>query len=134
MEELTAWAYKVMIYPWDASEQLITILLYGKKPGEGKPRPEMGAIHFHADGVKLHKAAYETGGDGRQLHVYHMPITMYHAVLTTLREDESVQVRLLALDYLAAHSVDRNRIRELLRDNRRPGDEALMVRLAQHES
>lgn len=56
------------------------------------------------------------------------------AVLVTLREDESVQVRLLAIDYLAAHRVDRDRIRELLQENPRPGHEALMVRLAEFES
>ena len=56
------------------------------------------------------------------------------ALLTTLREDESVQVRLLAIDYLAAHRVDRERIREHLQENPQPGDEALMVRLAEYES
>lgn len=56
------------------------------------------------------------------------------AVLKTLREDESVQMRLLALDYLAAHSIDRDVIRDTIRDNERPGDEALMVRLAEYES
>ena len=56
------------------------------------------------------------------------------AVLKTLREDESVQMRLLALDYLAAHSIDRDVIRETIRENQRPGDEALMVRLAEYES
>ena len=87
MDDLTAWAYKVMIYPWDATEQLITILLFGKNPGDGKPRPEVGAIYFHADGAKLDNAAIETGDDGQPRHVYHMPISMYHAVLTTLREE-----------------------------------------------
>lgn len=55
------------------------------------------------------------------------------AVLATLRDDESVQMRLLALDYLAAHSVDRDRIREVIEERERPGDEALMVRLAEYE-
>jgi hypothetical protein len=56
------------------------------------------------------------------------------AVLVTLREDESVQMRMLALDYLAAHSIDRNVIRETIRENQEPGDEALMLRLAEYES
>ena len=56
------------------------------------------------------------------------------AVLETLREDKSVQMRLLALDYLAAHSIDRNVIRDTIRENQRPGNEALMVRLAEYES
>jgi hypothetical protein len=55
------------------------------------------------------------------------------AVLATLRDDESVQMRLLALDALAAHSVDRRRLREAIREKERPGDEALMVRLAQFD-
>jgi hypothetical protein len=55
------------------------------------------------------------------------------AVLATLREDDSVQMRLLALDSLAAHSVDRGRIREAIQEKARPGDEALLVRLAQVE-
>jgi hypothetical protein len=55
------------------------------------------------------------------------------AVLATLRDDDSVQMRLLALDSLAAHSVDRGRIREVIQEKVRPGNEALMVRLAEHE-
>jgi hypothetical protein len=86
MDELTAWAYQVMIYPWNEKDQLITILLFGKKP-EGQERPTIGAIHFHADGAVLKDAAYETGDQGQQVHTYHMPISMYHAVLTTLREE-----------------------------------------------
>jgi hypothetical protein len=57
-----------------------------------------------------------------------------NAVLTTLREDESVQMRLLALDYLAAHRIDRDVIRETIRENQQPGNEALLVRLAEYES
>jgi len=87
MEELTAWAYQVMIYPWKQSEQLITILLFGKSPGDGKPRPTVGTIHFHAEEAELRTAAFEQGTEGQQVHVYHMPISMYHAVLTTLREE-----------------------------------------------
>ena len=56
------------------------------------------------------------------------------AVLVTLRDDESVQMRLLALDYLAAQSVDGDRIRETIERSERPGDEALMVRLAEYEN
>jgi len=56
------------------------------------------------------------------------------ALLATLRDDESVQMRLLALDYLAAQSVDGDRIRETIERSERPGDEALMVRLAYYEN
>jgi hypothetical protein len=56
------------------------------------------------------------------------------AVLGTLRDDESVQMRLLALDHLAAERVDGERIRETIEKSRRPGDEALMVRLADYEN
>ncbi len=55
------------------------------------------------------------------------------AVLAALRDDDAVQMRLLALDALAAHSVDRGRIREAIREKPRPGDEALRVRLAEYE-
>ena len=53
------------------------------------------------------------------------------AILTTLREDESVQMRLLALDALAEHRVDRELIRETIQQEARPGNEALLVRLAE---
>jgi len=55
------------------------------------------------------------------------------AVLEALREDPSVQMRLLALDSLALHDVDRVRLREAIRKDPRPGNEALRVRLAEHE-
>lgn len=55
------------------------------------------------------------------------------AVIDALRDDESVQVRLLALEYLASHDTDPGRIREVLRERDRPGDEALIVRLAEYE-
>jgi hypothetical protein len=55
------------------------------------------------------------------------------AVLAALRDDQAVPMRLLALDALAAHSVDRGRIRDAIRENPRPGDEALRVRLARYE-
>jgi hypothetical protein len=55
------------------------------------------------------------------------------AVLAALRDDDAVQMRLLALDSLAAHSVDRGRIREAIREKPRPGNEALRVRLAEYE-
>ena len=54
-------------------------------------------------------------------------------MLETLRRDDAVQMRLLALDYLAGHSTDRDRIREVIRESERPGDEALRVRLAQYD-
>jgi hypothetical protein len=56
------------------------------------------------------------------------------AVLATLRDDEAVQMRLTALEYLAAHSVDRDRIREAIDQGERPGDEALKVQLARHDN
>jgi hypothetical protein len=55
------------------------------------------------------------------------------AVLSTVRGDESVQMRLLALDYLAAHRFDREQIREVIQEEARPGNEALLVRLAEFE-
>ncbi len=55
------------------------------------------------------------------------------AVLATLRDDESVQMRLLALEYLAGHSVDRTRIREVIEENEQPGDAALRARLTDFE-
>lgn len=54
------------------------------------------------------------------------------AVLERLRVDESVQMRLLALDYLAGYSADHDRIREVIQESDRPGDEALKVRLARY--
>ena len=56
-----------------------------------------------------------------------------NAVLATLRDDASVQMRLLALEYLAEHSVDRERLRRAIEETKRPGDEALKVRLAEYE-
>ena len=55
------------------------------------------------------------------------------ALLATLRDDESVQMRLVALDYLTGHSVDGERIREAIEGRERPGDEALKVQLARYE-
>lgn len=57
------------------------------------------------------------------------------AVMAALGDDEAVQVRLLALESLAAHHVDHDRIRDAIRERRgrAPGDEALMVRLAEYE-
>ena len=53
------------------------------------------------------------------------------AILETLKDDESVQMRLLALDCLAKKPIDRGRIRSVIREGGRSGDEALLVRLAQ---
>lgn len=55
------------------------------------------------------------------------------AVMVALRDDPSVQVRLLALESLASHRVDHDRIRDVIRGGEGPGDEALMVRLAEYE-
>ena len=55
------------------------------------------------------------------------------AVLATLRDDESVQMRLLALDSLAGHSVDRERIRQVIETVERPDDAALLVRLTEYD-
>ena len=53
--------------------------------------------------------------------------------LDALRDDAAVQMRLLALDYLAPRSADHQSIRTVIEENRRPGDEALMIRLAEYE-
>ena len=55
------------------------------------------------------------------------------AVIATLRDDPSVQVRLAALESLASHRVDPKRIREAIRERPEPGNEALVVRLAELE-
>ena len=55
------------------------------------------------------------------------------AMLATLREDPAVQMRLLALDALAAHDADRDLVRQAIREGPRPGGEALEVRLAAYE-
>jgi hypothetical protein len=55
------------------------------------------------------------------------------AMLAALRDDESVQMRLLALDCLAAWRIDHERIRRAIGTRERPGDEALLVRLARYE-
>lgn len=55
------------------------------------------------------------------------------ALMAALRDDPSVQVRLAALELLASRRVDRGRIREAIREQERPGDQALMVRLADLE-
>ena len=52
------------------------------------------------------------------------------ALIATLRDDESVQMRLEALESLAAHRVDPARIRDVIREGERSGNEALLVRLA----
>jgi len=54
------------------------------------------------------------------------------AVLTTLREDDSVQMRLEALDYLAAH-LEPAAIRRAIGDSGAPGNAALIVRLGEYE-
>ena len=55
------------------------------------------------------------------------------AVLATLRDDDSMQMRLLALEYLAGHRVNRNLIREAIKKSERPNDRALLVRLTEYE-
>lgn len=55
------------------------------------------------------------------------------ALMAALRDDPSVQVRLAALESLVSHRVDHGRIREAIRERERPGDQALMVRLADLE-
>jgi hypothetical protein len=87
MGELTAWAYRVLIYPWNTDLPLITILLLGKKPGGDQPRPKVGSINFYPEDADLPEATVETGGSGEKTHVYHMPISMYDPILTTLREE-----------------------------------------------
>jgi hypothetical protein len=87
MAQLTAWAYKVKIYPWKSSPPQVTIELLGKKPGEDQPRPLVGVIHFHADGGALPADALESGDGGGPVHVYHMPVSMFHTLHTALREE-----------------------------------------------
>jgi len=55
------------------------------------------------------------------------------ALMAALRDDPSVQVRLASLELLASRPIDHGRIREAIRENERPGDQALMVRLADLE-
>ena len=55
------------------------------------------------------------------------------ALITALRDDPSVQVRLAALESLTSHRVDPRRIREAIRERPEPGNEPLMVRLAELE-
>jgi hypothetical protein len=55
------------------------------------------------------------------------------AMMGALRSDPSVQVRLAALESLASHRVDPHRIRDAIRERPDPGNEALMVRLAELE-
>jgi hypothetical protein len=55
------------------------------------------------------------------------------ALMAALRDDPSVQVRLVALESLVSHRIEHGRIREAIRENESPGDQALMVRLADLE-
>jgi hypothetical protein len=55
------------------------------------------------------------------------------ALITALRDDPSVQVRLAALESLTSHRVDPRRIRDAIRERPEPGNEPLMVRLAELE-
>ncbi|HEX4826258.1 MAG TPA: HEAT repeat domain-containing protein [Candidatus Polarisedimenticolaceae bacterium] len=55
------------------------------------------------------------------------------ALMDALKDDPSVQVRLAALESLASRPVDRRQIREAIRTRPAPGNEALMVRLAELE-
>ena len=55
------------------------------------------------------------------------------ALMDALRDDPSVQIRLAALESLTSHHIDHGRIRKVIRESERPGDEALMVRLAELE-
>ena len=55
------------------------------------------------------------------------------AVLLTLKEDRSVQMRLLALDYLANRHVDHDLLRRTVQEADSEADAALLVRLADYE-
>jgi hypothetical protein len=55
------------------------------------------------------------------------------ALIATLRDDPSVQVRLAALESLTAHRVDHRQLREAIEVRPGPGNEPLMVRLAEVE-
>ena len=54
-------------------------------------------------------------------------------MLDTLREDESVRMRLLALDYLASRSFDPEILRRTVEESATDADAALMVRLASYD-
>jgi HEAT repeats len=55
------------------------------------------------------------------------------ALITALRDDPSVQVRLAALESLTSHRVDPRQIRDAIQERPEPGNEPLMVRLAELE-
>jgi hypothetical protein len=55
------------------------------------------------------------------------------ALIATLRDDPSVQIRLAALESLASHRVDHGQLREAIEVRPGPGNEPLMVRLAEVE-
>jgi hypothetical protein len=55
------------------------------------------------------------------------------AVLDTLREDNSVHMRLLALDYLASRRVDHDTLRRAVQAAQSESDATLLVRLADYE-
>jgi hypothetical protein len=59
--------------------------------------------------------------------------TVETAVLDTLREDRSVQMRLLALDYLASRRVDHDLLRRAVQEAESETDATLLVRLADYE-
>jgi hypothetical protein len=54
-------------------------------------------------------------------------------LMSALRDDPSVQVRLAALELLVSQRVEHRRIREAIGEREQPGGEALMVRLAELE-
>jgi hypothetical protein len=55
------------------------------------------------------------------------------ALMAALRDDPSVQVRLAALESLTSHRVDHRKLREAIGVRKAPGNEPLMVRLAELE-
>jgi len=74
--------------------------------------------HFEDEGWRLRK-------DGSRFWA--------NVTITALRDDPSVQVRLAALESLTSHRVDPRQIRNAIRERPQPGNEPLMVRLAELE-
>ena len=96
---------------------------------EGIMEPKIkGALIFsmHHDeslAVRLKALAILSG------YPYHMDADTRSAVLATLREDEAVQMRLVALDTLANQGVDLGLIRRTIQENSSDSDPALLLRV-----
>ena len=112
-----------LLNPSSIGERLKTMSLAA---GELGPKLEQAVVFAlgHDESVAVRLAAVAVLAGRRDDDVQ-------SALMTALREDPSVQVRLTTLDALVRDRVDHRRIRETIRQ--RPGDQALMVRLAELE-